>query len=96
MWSACLRHVHELHIKRASESVFGPTTGPTDKMFKELRDNWNDLKDKIDVSLLNGFNWEEHRGTFLEEAIDALNFCRKALVNGSFHVRIIGSLWSWF
>ena len=62
MWSACQRHVHELHIKHAAEFVFGPTTGPTDKMFKKFRDRWGLLKDKIKYQELEGFDWDKYKG----------------------------------
>ena len=44
MWSACQRHINELHIKHASERVFGPTSSPSDKLFKNLREMWPDIK----------------------------------------------------
>ena len=37
LWSACQRHIYELHIKHAAESVFGPTSSPSEKLFKNLR-----------------------------------------------------------
>ena len=85
MWSACQRHVHELHVKHAAEFVFGPTTGPTDKLFKNLRQNWGALKDNIDYLCLNGFDWNAYKGTAVEqEAKISLDFCLRALSYGSF------------
>ena len=85
MWSACQRHVHELHIKHAAGYVFGPSTGPTDKMFKKLRQKWGGFKDNIDYDSLNEFDWEEYSGTVVEqEGKISLDFCLKALTNGSF------------
>ena len=85
MWCACQRHVHELHIKHASEYVFGPTTGPSDKMFKKLRDNWGELKDNIDYEDISGFDHDQFSKTVVEqEAKITLEFCKRCLVNGSF------------
>ena len=85
MWSACQRHIHELHIKHAAESVFGPTSGPSDLLFKKLRSIWPDLKDKIDYTGLNKFDWEGYGGTVVkEEATKTLTFCSKELDNTTF------------
>ena len=85
LWSACQRHIYELHIKHAAESVFGPTSSPSDKLFKNLRLNWLDLVDRIDYSDLSVFDWEGLRGTVLEtEAFETLEFCRRALAADTF------------
>ena len=67
LWTACLRHVYEVHVKHASECVFGPTTGPTGNLCKDLRELWGDFKDNIDYSCLKGFDWTLHKNTFLEK-----------------------------
>ena len=85
MWSACQRHVYELHVKHAAESVFGPTNGPSDKLFKKLRDIWPNIMDTIDYSGLYMFDWEGLAGTVLEqEAKKAQEFCRRALSRDTF------------
>ena len=85
MWSACQRHIHELHIKHAAEYVFGPTTGPTDQMFKKFRENWGELKDRIDYENLSGFGWDKYSNTVLEqEARISLEFCKKSLAEDIF------------
>ena len=85
MWAACQRHVHELHIKHAAEYVFGPTTGPSDKMFKSFRQNWGELKDRIEYKNISGFDWKKSGKSILEkEAKDSLEFCRKSLTNDTF------------
>ena len=85
IWSACQRHIHELHIKHAAEFVFGPTSGPSDKMFKNLRDKWGEVKDNIDYYDLTGFDWNKYKGTILEEEAKlSLNFCLQALSDGVF------------
>ena len=66
MWSACQRHIHELHVKHAAECVFGPTSSPSEKLFKNLRQGWSDIKDKIDYSDLARFEWKSLAGTVLE------------------------------
>ena len=85
MWSACQRHIHELHIKHAAEFVFGPTSGPSDKLFKNLRDKWGDVKDDIDYSDLSGFDKNKYKGTVIDqEAKMSLDFCLQALSDGAF------------
>ena len=85
MWAACQRHVHELHIKHAAEYVFGPSTGPSDKMFKKFRENWGDIKDKIEYKAISGFEWNKFKKSVLEkEAKASLVFCRKSLANDTF------------
>ena len=85
MWSACQRHVHELHIKHAAEFVFGPSTGPTDKLFKQLREQWGSIVDGVNYQELNGFEWEKLSGTVLEkEANVSLEYCKKVLAKDSF------------
>ena len=62
-----------------------PTSGPSDKMFKNLRDKWGDVKDNIDYYDLNGFDWNKYKGTILEEEAKlSLNFCLQALSDGVF------------
>ena len=34
-WSACQRHLYELHVKHAAESVFGPTSSSLEKLLKK-------------------------------------------------------------
>ena len=71
--------------KHASEFVFGPTTGPSDKMFKKLRDNSGQLKDNIDYEDISGFDYNQFSKTVLEqEAKITLEFCKKCLANGTF------------
>ena len=65
MWSACQRYIHELHIKHAADFVFGPTTGPSDKLFKNLREKWGDVRDSINYQDLAGLDWSEYKGTAL-------------------------------
>ena len=85
MWSACQRHIHELHIKHAAESVFGPTSSPSDKMFKNFRQRWPEIKDKIDYSNLAVFYWKKLAGTVVEkEATETLQYCRAALADHTF------------
>ena len=85
MWSACQRHIHELHIKHAAEFVFGPTTGPSDKLFKNLREKWGGVRDSINYQNLAGLDWSAYRGTALEqEANTSLNFCVQSLSEGVF------------
>ena len=85
LWSACLRHVNEVHMKHGFDCVFGPTSGPSEKLFKELKENWGCLKDSISYTSLSTFNWDFYKGTELEiKAIEAQNFCRRALSCGTF------------
>ena len=85
MWSACQRHINKLHIKHAAESVFGPTSSPSDKLFKSLRQSWPDIMNKIDYSDLSRFDWNGFSGSVLEqEASLSLEFCRKALASDTF------------
>ena len=56
-----------MHIKHAFEYVMGPSTGPTEKMFKKLRDNWGDVKDKIDYEDLSCFDWNQLSKTVVEQ-----------------------------
>ena len=85
LWSACQRHIHELHIKHAAESVFGPTSGPADKLFQKLRQIWPDMKDNIDYTDLARYDRDGYSGTVVEtEAVKSLHFCRKELAANTF------------
>ena len=85
LWSACQRHIHELHIKHAAESVFGPPSGPSDLLFKKLRQIWPDIKDKIDYTDLKAFDWEGYSDTVIKkEATKTLNFCSNEHDNATF------------
>ena len=85
LWLACQRHINELHIKHAAISVFGPTSSPSDKIFKDLRQAWPKIMDKIDYKDLVMFDWEGLSNTMLkQEATVSLEFCRKAMASGTF------------
>ena len=83
LWCACQRH--ELHIKHAADFIFGPTTGPTDKMFKKFRDRWGLLKDRIEYTQLEGFDWGKYKDTLVEkEAKATFDMCTDLLAEETF------------
>ena len=85
LWSACQRHIHEVHMKHASTCVFGPTSGPSDLLFKRLQNSWSETVDNLDYSNLSRFDQEKASETFLEDAsCDVQNFCKMALATGTF------------
>ena len=65
--------------------MFGPTTGPSDKLFKNLREKWGGVRDSINYQNLAGLDWSAYRGTALEqEANTSLKFCVQSLSEGVF------------
>ena len=65
---ACGQPVNgKFHIKHAAESVFGPTSSPSDKLFKSLRQSWPHIMDKIDCSDLCRFDLNGLSGSVLEQ-----------------------------
>ena len=85
LWCPCQRHIHEVHMKHASDCVFGPTSGPSDQLFKRLQNSWCDTMDHLDYSSLSRFDQDTAEGTFLgEAALDSENFCRRAEAHGTF------------
>ena len=85
LWTPCQRQIHEVHIKHASEDVFGPTSGPSDQLFRKLRNSWPELVETINYSSLARFDLDSSQGTFIgEAATDAVNFCRRAMANDTF------------
>ena len=62
LWLACRRHIMELHIKHVAKAAAKGsggrgTTGPSEPLFKQLKDNWGELLPLIDLNSLNKLDW---------------------------------------
>ena len=83
---ACRRHVMELHCKHFWENVSAAkTSGPDNPVFKRFQQNWNDIKSKFDVSLLEKLEWQENKSQdFKNKIIETISFCKQILENETF------------
>ena len=43
LWLACRHHMHELHVKRVMQGIFGQSKDPGVALFRRLKSSWNSL-----------------------------------------------------
>ena len=69
---ACRHHIFELVCGAASLKVYGPTTGPTQEIFKKLIAIWDDL-DKTNCSSVQVCRLNRFLVTMIQETISFLH-----------------------
>ncbi len=72
MWLACRHHVLELLLRRVGATVFGKTTGPSNKDFKDFKDTWPTLNNTIWTTLEIRDGWMAIRRTSVLEQLRQL------------------------
>ncbi len=81
LWLPCRHHVLELHIRHVWEALTGKPNSPSEKLFKRLQDQWEQIDhDPTDLTL---FDW--HCSEYVKEKADSvLNWGLECLERDTF------------
>lgn len=65
---ACRHHIHELVVGAPCSSVFGPTTSPSESIFKVLVKKWNELN-KGDYTMIEILSCQRELSRLIDETV---------------------------
>ena len=82
LWIACRHHIYEVHIKHVCQKVTGSTTDPGVKLFRRLKNKWNDLS--IDKHNLHTFDYNSEEQEITDHAQIVLNWALNILKESVF------------
>ena len=77
LWLACRHHVHELHLKRVCQGIFGQTKDPGVSLFRRLKSTFNSLE--VDYENLSKFDFSSVPSWMEEEGKSFLAWAEKEL-----------------
>ena len=69
LWLACRHHMHELHVKRVMQGIFGQSKDPGVALFRRLKSSWNSLTIDYDklykLDLVSVPEWMQEEGSMV-------------------------------
>ena len=77
LWLACRHHMHELHVKRVLQGIFGQSIDPGVPLFRRLKSSWDSLD--IDYDHLQKFDLDSVPQWMQAEAKAVLDWAVKEL-----------------
>ena len=81
LWLACRHHIHELHVKRVFQGVFGETKDPGVPIFRRLKSSWHSLT--LDYEKLHKIDFTKAPEWVKEEADQVLDWAKKELAKNT-------------
>ena len=81
LWLACRHHIHELHVKRVFQGIFGETKDPGVSLFRKLKSSWNSLT--LDYDKLHKIDLTTDPEWVQEEAKQVLDWALKHLAKNT-------------
>ena len=81
LWLACRHHIHELHVKRVFQGVFGETKDPGVSIFRRLKSSWHSLT--LDHENLHKIDFTTAPEWVKEEADRVLDWAKKELAKNT-------------
>ena len=81
LWLACRHHIHELHLKRLVQEVFGQTKDPGMELFRRLKKEWHTLV--IDYENLCKFDYDSVPQWLQVEARSVLSWAEQELAKNT-------------
>ena len=68
LWLACQHHVMEVHMSHAVKNIFGQSKDPGVSLFRRLKSEWHEVKEKIDYNNLETIDFSSLPGWMNTEA----------------------------
>ena len=81
LWLACRHHIHELHLKRLVQEVFGQTKDPGMDLFRRLKREWHSLV--IDYDNLSKFDYDSVPEWIQVEARSVLSWAEQEMAKNT-------------
>ena len=89
LWLMCRHHIYERHVAHVMKEIFGPTNGPSRKLYVTLQKIWPQIyKDVNKLERIVKFDWTQDAFTpdslLYKLALDTKEFCITALSESTF------------